>query len=126
MSHEDTVDLEIDEDVYAKIAAIAAREGTDIDRMIRDMVRESIAEAEAQKSPDRTDTPIHAGLPPAPRSGYRGFRMNCVISPRAPPPCPPQDDGQGGNPEQAQQLLSARQAPADGGGADDKGVKSAG
>ena len=52
MSNEDTVDLEIDEDVYAKIAAIAAREGTDIDQMIRDMVRESIAEAEAQKSPD--------------------------------------------------------------------------
>ena len=57
MSHEDTLILEIDADVYAKIAAIAAREGTDIDRMIRDMVRESIAEAEAQKSPDRTDTP---------------------------------------------------------------------
>lgn len=38
MSNEDTVDLEIDEDVYAKIAATAAREGTDIDRMIRDMV----------------------------------------------------------------------------------------
>ena len=39
MSHEDTLILEIDADVYAKIAAIAAREGTDIDRMIRDMVR---------------------------------------------------------------------------------------
>ena len=64
MSHEDTLILEIDEDVYAKIAAIAAREGTDIDQMIRDMVRESIAEAEAQKSPDRTDTP---GFPPASR-----------------------------------------------------------
>ena len=47
-----------------KIAAIAAREGTDIDQMIRDMVRESIAEAEAQKSPDRTDTP---GFTPASR-----------------------------------------------------------
>ena len=64
MSNEDTVDLEIDEDVYAKIAAIAAREGTDIDQMIRDMVRESTAEAEAQKSPDRTDTP---GFTPASR-----------------------------------------------------------
>ena len=60
MSHEDTLILEIDADVYAKIAAIAAREGTDIDRMIR----ESIAEAEAQKSPDRTDTP---GFTPASR-----------------------------------------------------------
>ena len=32
--------------------------------MIRDMMRESIAEAEAQKSPDRTDTP---GFTPASR-----------------------------------------------------------
>ncbi len=123
MSHEDTLILEIDADVYAKIAAIAAREGTDIDRMIRDMVRESIAEAEAQKSPDRTDTPGFAGLPPAPRSGYRGFRMNCVISPRSAAAVPtPRMTGRRKPRTGSGAAERPTEAPADGGGADDKGA----
>lgn len=64
MSNEDTVDLEIDADVYAKIAAIAAREGTDIERLIRDMVQDGIAALEAQNGPTRADAP---GFTPASR-----------------------------------------------------------
>ena len=82
MSHEDTLILEIDADVYAKIAAIAAREGTDIDRMIRDMVRESIAEAEAQKSPDRTDTPGFRRPPAGAALGIPGIQNELRDKPK--------------------------------------------
>lgn len=55
MKNEETLMLEIDADVYEKVAAIAAREGTDIGRIIRDMVRDSISVLETPDGPNRTE-----------------------------------------------------------------------
>ncbi len=56
MKNEETLMLEIDADVYEKVAAIAAREGTDIGRIIRDMVRDSISALETPDGPNRTES----------------------------------------------------------------------
>lgn len=55
MKNEETLMLEIDADIYEKVAAIAAREGTDIGRIIRDMVRDSISALEMPDGPNHTE-----------------------------------------------------------------------
>ena len=56
MKNEETLMLEIDADVYDKVAAIAAREGTDIGQIIRDMVRDSVSALETPDSSNHTES----------------------------------------------------------------------
>ena len=90
MKNEETLMLEIDADIYEKVAAIAAREGTDIGRIDSVLGMPRIQNELCHQAEHRR-------------------RTSCA-----------EDHGQGGDAAQRQQLLRTRQSPADGRGADDE------